>query len=387
MRPPRPLAPTAAALLAALLAAAGGHSQLEPSGAGQPIAERAPVAIAAGATLRTRPTTAAPVVTIVEEATLGELVEERSGWRRVRIGPTTGWLAPAGLAGDAAAPEVDRARLSAALALVPAPRIETTVLGVTLYATGDEEARLERWAKVAGQTLASWPGRLGVAAAALDGAAVAFAPGEEPADAATGAPASSGGGVVLVRTGARSDDELEALLVHELSHLASERAFPRPLPIWLEEGIAEWLAREPLGSDGNSIQGTLRGDVEVAAEGRGRRVDFTGPLADLARLARAAKAGTLPALDAWTALPAAAFSAAGAREENYALAGSFVRFLFEADEARAALVRAALAAAAEAGADLDAELASGLGDLAELERDFRDWLVAELDRQVLPEIP
>ncbi len=382
-------------LLLTLASAVELAAQPPEGGAGVAITSRSThLTVAAGSALRTRPTTTAPVVTIVDEPVAAELIEERSGWRRLRIGTISGWLAPEGTdsavrAGFRGAFEIDRERLASALALLPPGSRQSATLGVALHAPNDATQELERWVTVAHQTLGAWPGRLGVDAVALDGASVVFAPGAEEAGDVDQAPGSAGGGVALLRLGERTDEAIEALLVHELSHLASERTFSRPLPIWLEEGIAEWLAREVLASDGNTLPGTLRGDVTVEREGGRRRVDLSGPLADLARLAREAEAGTLPALDLWTAIPEAEFSAPAARSANYALAGSFVRFLFEADEERAGVLRELLASAAGSTEpfDVDTELDRRLGDTGELDRAFRAWLVEELDRQLVPAMP
>ena len=131
----------------------------------------------------------------------------------------------------------------------------------------------------------------------------------------------------------------------------------------------------------------LRGDVTVERERGGRTVEFTGPLADLVRLAREAKQGSLPELDLWTAIPEATFSSPEDRGTNYALAGSFVRFLFEADPDRAAVVRETLAGAARGEVDVTVELDRRLGDVGELDRAFRAWLIEESDRETAQAAP
>jgi len=43
----------------------------------------------------------------------------------------------------------------------------------------------------------------------------------------------------------RSPDIIELILTHEIAHVATRRASGPHIPLWLEEGLAEWMARVP----------------------------------------------------------------------------------------------------------------------------------------------
>jgi len=195
---------------------------------------------------------------------------------------------------------------------------------------------------------------------------------------AIGARGQTAGGVAVLEADGRPPDEVEALALHELAHLLAERAFVRPLPVWLEEGIAELLARFS-----GTGPGRRRGTIERIAGAGGLHTHASGPLADLLTLAADAERGALPPLGEWTALTWREFVAPERRARLYALAGELAAFLLRSDADRAAPLRAVLARAAGDGEiDVDGEIAAALGDAATLDAAFRAWLVAERDRAV-----
>jgi hypothetical protein len=53
--------------------------------------------------------------------------------------------------------------------------------------------------------------------------------------------------IVLDRTtlAGRSPDITELILTHEIAHVATRRASGPHIPLWVEEGLAEWMARTP----------------------------------------------------------------------------------------------------------------------------------------------
>jgi len=246
-------------------------------------------------------------------------------------------------------------------------------------------ASLARWSTIGERFATAWGEQLGLPLPQLDGTLVIVVPPDraaaafDPSFEELSAGGHAGGGVAVVV--ASSGDETEALLVHELAHLANERSFARPIPVWLEEGIAEWLAREKVDADGRLIARTLRGSAREATVGRGRFTQRSGPIADLANLADAVDRRALPKLPEWTALGWQEFVAPTGRAERYALAGSFVRFLLEADPRRSLKVRGSLRSAIDqAELDLESALAEQLGDVDTLERSFRLWLVTDAAR-------
>ena len=188
-------------------------------------------------------------------------------------------------------------------------------------------------------------------------------------------------GAAVLEIGGRSADEVEALALHELAHLLAERVFARPLPVWLEEGLAEHLARRRLdAADGLPAR---RGEIVVERDVRGVVTHARGPLADLSALARAAERGELEALADWTGLSWREFVDPERRGRHYALAGELVGFLLATDAERAGRFRNVLArAAGDPELDVESELAAALGDAAALDAAFRAWLRAERDQLV-----
>jgi len=268
-----------------------------------------------------------------------------------------------------------RAELLAAVGERPARRV---VGGVELVADREAAPLLARAEAVARHFADGWTQALGLARPQLAGALVALVGPrtgrDDPELERLGARGFAGSGTALVTVDPRDVESSLALLVHELSHLASERSFARPLPVWLEEGIAERLARQRLASNGRLIAGSLRGERRETREEGGLRIDYTGPRADLLALARDAGAGDLPRLEEWTSLSWTDFVAPAARARRYALAGSFVEFLFDASAERAAAVRAVLVEARDPAFEIEVALGERLGDVARLDAEFRRWL-------------
>lgn len=308
-------------------------------------------------------------------------------------------------AADAAAAEEEAARLAAeaeartaaraareaaAAALVPAG-LGTRPFGPFQVATDlRDEWLVGRLAEVAGALAPSWRERFGLAVEPA-GTVLLFA--QERGFRGWLAEHRSGGsvaaadralegyavsGTAALHAGAESPDEVAAVLVHELAHLLTRDAVGRELPPWLEEGIAEELAMSRLDREGRVVSGSLRTNRRVlalgAGPGRANQVErmVSGPGAALVMLVGTPGA-RVPLGELLAATPAAFASLAG-RQERYATAGFFVRFLL-GEEGRAGRFRAFLAAAAAGGATDAPALEAALGrSLAELEREFVGWL-------------
>jgi hypothetical protein len=275
------------------------------------------------------------------------------------------------------------ARRRAASRAVGTDARQADVAGLALRAEARVEIDLAPFAKELRDAVASWSASTGLAPPDLGGAEVVIVerladhPELTRAAPVAGARGNAAFGVAVVERDGRPAEIVAALARHELAHLLAERAWPRPLPVWLEEGLAEQLAR----FDADPEARRRRGVVERVVEAGGVRTRASGPLADLLTLARDAERGALPALAEWTALSWREFVAPERRARHYALAGELAEFLLFAEPSRAARLRAALGRAArDPTLDLDVEIAAALGDAAALDAAFRAWLVAERGR-------
>ena len=283
------------------------------------------------------------------------------------------------------------AREAAAAALVP-PGLATRPFGPFQVATDVRDERLvARLAEVAAALAPSWRDRFGLPVEPA-GTVLLFAQergfrdwlvehrtgtaGASPADSSLEGYAISG--TAALHAGEDAPDEVAAVLVHELSHLLTRDATGRELPPWLEEGIAEELAMCRLDDGGRPVPGSLRTNRRVmplgGGLGRPTQVErmVSGPGAALVMLV-GNPASRVP-LAALLSFPAAAFANPAGRQERYATAGFFVRFLL-GEEQRAARFRSFLAAVAAGGASDAAALEGALGrSLPDLDREFAGWL-------------
>lgn len=197
------------------------------------------------------------------------------------------------------------------------------------------------------------------------------------ADAAVEGFAASG--AAALHAGAKAPDDVAGLMIHELAHLLTREAFGRPLPPWLEEGLAEELAMSRLDRRGGIVPASLRMERSVRPlGGPGGRLDrvertVSGPAAGLAWLVGSPRA-RVP-LAELLAMDLAGLSQPLRRQERYATAAFFVRFLLDHDEGRRERFHAFLATVAgggEAGAEA---LSAALGEpLPATEGAFALWL-------------
>jgi hypothetical protein len=186
-------------------------------------------------------------------------------------------------------------------------------------------------------------------------------------------------GVAALAVGDLRDDDVSALLVHELAHLLTRAAVGRQLPPWLEEGLAEEMSISRRDAAGRTLAGTLRAHSSLrntAAIPTPGRVMYertiTGPAAALIALVR----GPRPALAELVPMPWSAFAAARGRAERYAASAFFVRYLLDGDKGRWREPFLAFLASAATGAPADvAALERALGTpIASLQDPFDQWL-------------
>jgi hypothetical protein len=202
----------------------------------------------------------------------------------------------------------------------------------------------------------------------------------------SGSAGYASGGLVATFLGERTSVEVEATVVHEITHLLSRRALGPALPPWLDEGLADELAWMALPrAEGRTIYEGLR-----RVERDGNRVTYhdSGPLAGLRLLRDRLAAGRLLALerlvsDSW---PEEA-QVSGAM--LYTHASFFVHYLLERRHPHRwdAGWRAFLAAVAAGEPPSGVNLLAALGtDWPTLEMDFRVWLLLEAARAGVGEV-
>ena len=421
MRPPRRRArPTQPFLLAILLlataAAASGLPAAQESHPA-PIEEvlgapstilRTPdaketVRAEAGARLHAAPDPHAPTLRILDFEVDLEVLDTRPGWARVRWGQTVGWLrsgsagAPgpsltafgeidARSVGEAAwTPAADAGRLARARALLGAERVESRLGPFLLLTDLDRNAALERFAAVAADLPRAYAERSGrEPPLAIEQAVVLFADEsryrEYEIDLELGQLAvagHAGRGVAALFVGSRPLDEVQSVLVHELTHLLNRLALGRDLPAWLEEGLANDLAYCATDRNGSLRLGTLGGERSVRGAGAGRSiVHFSGPRAALRALLRAQRERRLEAIPRLMDLAWREFVELDGREERYVQSTFLVRFLFDGRQGQyAPAFRAWLEDLARGAGRSPGDLMAGLGVSSEkLTRDFGAWL-------------
>ena len=191
----------------------------------------------------------------------------------------------------------------------------------------------------------------------------------------------AGGGLAVVLVGDRGDEQVRALLVHELVHLLNRRSFATaPMP-WLEEGLAEALATHRFDEEGRPLDRSWWGGRSLDARGSGSgRIEATvsrnGSLGALHDLADRAQRGGLVPLGDLLDLEADSFLERAGRQLRYGQSALFVRFLLEGDRGRRATAFRGFVRSAAAGGSSGADaLEIALGEpLASTEAAFRAWL-------------
>lgn len=376
-----------------------------------------------GTPLRAAPAGDAPRLAVVDAGVEVPVVETREtaerSWWRVTWNGRSGWV-PVGATGA-----VETAVGSAASPGVAPPSPVLTVedrleraerwlsrrgsLGPwQLWTDVQDDELMARLESLAGQLPGVWRQRTGLGAPTDgDGGAVllfareedyqAFARGEDPTVVELELAGHAGGGLAALaveREQQREWRDVAALLVHELVHLLSDRAFPDGLPPWLQEGLADELAYSRIDNDGRLVPGTLGGESAVQVESSRltpgqvrveRREEISGARASLARLHQAMVAGTGPGLQELLDASWEDFVATEGLGLRYVASAFLVRFL---QEEHGAAFRGFLQAVAAGGPADRARLgqylaASGAvkqSTVSGLQRAFQAWLRAEAAR-------
>jgi len=188
-------------------------------------------------------------------------------------------------------------------------------------------------------------------------------------------------GIIAVYSEGLNRKQLEATLVHEITHLLNRRALGPALPSWIDEGMAEDLASSrisPLGSiDGARLAGMLIVD--------GSRRTLMGPKAGVVDLVREMSSRTAPGLERLTTLDWRQFVAVPEAAQHYREAGLFFRYLATGPALsqgpgppRAGMVEF-LRAVARGGPATGGALVQALGtSWGELDASFLAWLRSEI---------
>jgi len=304
-----------------------------------------------GMKLYHRPAVSAPItVRFAAYANLPHL-ETRNGWARVRWHDTIGWLEPAPDSGPplGRAPEpprplpprrADRARLAAACALLGTNAREQALGPYTLLTDSTNRLLITRLGRLAERLDRVYEERFGRAPRGTPRETVVLFEHEadyrqfqglSPELSGRNAAGHAGWGIAALFRGRRDIENVSATFIHELVHLINRRALGPALPPWLGEGLAEALATARL---------LPWGDLEPRHWGGirrqfGSRIELSGGRAARMRLRRALRTGALPSLASLLALDAGNFSRdAPNAEQRYAMAGTFIRYLLDGDDAR-----------------------------------------------------
>lgn len=182
----------------------------------------------------------------------------------------------------------------------------------------------------------------------------------------------SGPGLVALHAEARSSDEVVSTFVHELTHLLNRRAIGPALPPWLEEGIAD-----DLGLSVWSDQGGLEFDSFSGwRRERPNAVELGGGLAALEMTRQGARSGRLMPMQQLLALDWDEFVRSSDRQQHYAQAFLFVRYLMATATRRDAFL--AYLKTIAAGGSVDAEhLRQQLGmSWSDVQHEYVTWLLS-----------
>ena len=371
-----------------------------------PIERQQEITIAAGTRIHQSPARRAPSIAVIDFDTTGPVIEWRGAWARVRIESTLGWaLSNARLEdGESALPlsalpdslrpiDVEPERLDAARALLGEHR-SRTVGGYHLY--GDISAtRFERLATVLEGLDSAVGRRLGGRAVQGNEAVVVFARqaayktfvrGDDLMRGDASHLGQATAGLAVMSAEGLSVEQLEMLMVHEATHLASRRILGLGLPPWLEEGLAEDVAYHRRDAVGALIDGSLApgSGVRIAeshfSDGSllffERELGGASALEALRIARRESRSISIPDL---VTMSGPEFYASE-NPARYPLSGFFVRFLLE--QRQEPFLRFLTALSRGELADT-ATLLAALGEpWSTLEADFTDWLEA-LQRRVL----
>jgi hypothetical protein len=397
-------------LLAWCLAAhpSGGVTQDEPLGRGAAFGVLEPgptVLILPGMSLRSRPDPRAEALVIVEAEVELPILERQGQWVRTHYDDWTGWVAPDGepeevelepartsrLVIDTSVSE-RAARVANARSLLASENAAATSVGPwRLYTDVRDQGLLGGLDRVAGRLPQAYEERFGLQPDATESKVVVLYASEADyrrfTEEFTDLGDLDGGGhadqaMAALFAGSMSRDRVQAILVHELTHLLNRGPFAESPRSWLEEGLANDLGLARIDGDGGIQPGTLGGETTLSRQRSASRVIVdsvrTGGQALWTRLLRdwrRNRAQLLP-LAQLLDLEWSEFIDDSHRESNYSQSTFFVRYLLDDSGAEtASAFRGFLRAVAAGGDSGSAALASALGtSVDDLQERYERWL-------------
>jgi hypothetical protein len=362
--------------------------------------------VRAGTELRESPDAASPVVETVDAILQMRLIERRGEWHRVSgIGYhgslAEGWLHRADVREPSPEELWQPQPVLPLLAVQPAAELlaearelmgdDSTEMpcGPYLLLTDLEDRALaRRCPRLAGELDRLYASRIGLdpvsepAEAILlfrsYGAYLIFRLRVSPESRRHAFAAPARGIVALAAEGKRIE-QLQATLVHELTHLLNRRYLGPALPSWLDEGLAEELSMSRVEDDGALVPGSL-GRWQAGSE---QALLVGGGGVQLARLRAELGRGSLARLEELVRLDREGFQAEGRTQTHYSLSGFWVRYLLSGESPGGVRGFRSFLAAVAGGEPLDEQLLlSSLGaDWDELESGFHEWLATGADEK------
>ena len=370
------------------------------SGFGEALLQEEMIEVAAGTALYRLPDLRSSALGRVDFPSVLPVLERRTGWALVRYGARTGWLRIHGETPDEELGALDLRppdpqRLLRALEILGPEHLASRIGPFEFYTNIRDSRQIERLQQVGNRVLETYIERYGVdPGTEFNEIVVIFANEaeyrayEDPESALDDLEAGghTGFGIATLYSGDHADDEVAALLIHELTHLLNRRAFGTRLSAWLEEGLCEDLAFSRITKSGKLETRKLSGSREEREwterddEGTERTymsVRITGAVASLKSFLDAVAVTGTAQLDVLTDLSWGEFVEPEERHLNYSASGLLVRYLLDGnDGALAAPFREFLRDIAAEGRTADGSaLLSSLGvEWPELEVDYLAWV-------------
>jgi hypothetical protein len=320
-------------LLATCMVTSWSAAQEEPTVLGKPssiqtVAEpEKTVLVPAGARLRERPGSRAPVLETFTSVIELPVLDEEGSWIQVRFGAWLGWVRIRGEQPDDTVdpgPHPDQERLERALGLFD-HAVDPGALGPYRLYTDVTDARLlTRLSAAASDVERAYRERYALDPGSSAGTIVVLYAQEEAyrefeaAETRIAAADSQGHtseDLSILYTGGQPTDAILAVLIHELTHLLGRRVFTDAIPPWLDEGMAQDLAFSRLNRQGRIRLGTLS-TVET----------------DLDTLVKVWNSPAHPGLAGLTSLDWSEFIEPVGRPLRYAESAFLIRYLLDSGE-------------------------------------------------------